>query len=115
MRDGFRGFAGTRLVFRVHRSLAELEADRACACSTPAVGAAGPCWVPALDAWLVTRRDLALEAMRDDEAFTVDDPRFSTARVVGPMMLSLDGAEHDRHRAPFARPFRLKPVRERFD
>src|SRR4051812_18277915 len=47
-------------------------------------------------------------------AFTVDDPRFSTARVVGPMMLSVEGAEHDRHRAPFARPFRLKPVRERF-
>ena len=52
--------------------------------------------------------------MRDPQTFTVDDPRFSTARVVGPMMLSLEGAEHDRHRAPFARPFRLKPVQERF-
>ena len=52
--------------------------------------------------------------MRDSSTFTVDDPRFSTARVVGPMMLSVEGAEHDRHRAPFARPFRLKPVRERF-
>ena len=51
--------------------------------------------------------------MRSD-AFTVDDPRFSTARVIGPMMLSLEGAEHDRHRRPFAQPFRLKPVRERF-
>ena len=72
-------------------------------------------WIPALNAWLVTRRDLALQAMRDDAALTVDDPRFSTARVIGPMMLSRDGAEHDRHRAPFSRPFRLKPVRERFD
>ena len=71
-------------------------------------------WVPALGAWLVTRRDLALAAMRDASTFTVDDPRFSTARVVGPMMLSVEGAEHDRHRAPFAAPFRLKPVRERF-
>jgi cytochrome P450 len=71
-------------------------------------------WVPALSAWLVTPRGLALQAMRDADAFTVDDPRFSTARVVGPMMLSVEGAEHDRHRAPFARPFRLKPVRERF-
>src|SRR3954447_21866965 len=52
--------------------------------------------------------------MRDASTFTVDDPRFSTARVVGPMMLSVEGDEHDRHRAPFARPFRLKPVRERF-
>ena len=71
-------------------------------------------WVPALDAWLVTRRDLALQAMRDDRAFTVDDPRFSTALVIGPMMLSRDGAEHARHRAPFGRPFRLGPVRQRF-
>ena len=40
--------------------------------------------------------------MRDAATFTVDDPRFSTAQVVGPSMLSLDGDEHDRHRAPFA-------------
>jgi cytochrome P450 len=71
-------------------------------------------WLPALGGWLVSRRDLALEAMRDPETFTVDDPRFSTGRVVGPSMLTLDGAEHDRHRDPFARPFRLDAVRERF-
>ena len=29
-------------------------------------------------------------------------------------MLSLDGAEHERHRAPFSRAFRLGPVHERF-
>jgi hypothetical protein len=52
--------------------------------------------------------------MRDPETFTVDDPRFTTGRVVGPSMLSRDGAEHGRHRAPFAAPFRLAPVRERF-
>jgi cytochrome P450 len=71
-------------------------------------------WVPVLDAWLVTRRDLVLQAMRDPGTFTVDDPRFSTAQVVGPSMLSLDGEEHRRHRDPFARPFRLDAVRERF-
>jgi cytochrome P450 len=71
-------------------------------------------WLPVLDGWLITRRDLALEAMRDAETFTVDDPRFSTGRVVGPSMLTLDGAEHARHRDPFARPFRLAAVRERF-
>ena len=58
-------------------------------------------WLPALNGWLVTRRDLALLVMRDTDTFTVDDPRFSTARVVGPSMLSLDGAQHARHRAPF--------------
>ena len=68
-----------------------------------------------LDGWLVTRRDLALEVMRDAETYTVDDPRFSTGQVVGPSMLSLDGAEHERHRDPFARPFRLAEVRSRFN
>src|SRR5262245_25202294 len=71
-------------------------------------------WVPALGAWLVTRRDLALQVMRDAATFTVDDPRFSTAQVVGTSMLSTDGSEHSRHRDPFARAFRLDAVRERF-
>jgi cytochrome P450 len=70
-------------------------------------------WLPAIDGWLVTRRDLALAAMRDAATFTVDDPRFTTAQVVGESMLSLDGAEHDRHRAPFVAPLRLGAVRER--
>ena len=71
-------------------------------------------WIEPLGAWVVLRRDLALTAMRDSARFTVDDPRFTTARVVGPSMLSLDGAAHDRHRAPFARPFRKDAVLERF-
>ena len=71
-------------------------------------------WLPVLDGWLVTRRDLAMQVMRDPETFTVDDPRFSTGQVVGSSMLTLDGEEHRRHREPFARPFRLSPVRERF-
>jgi cytochrome P450 len=71
-------------------------------------------WLPALNGWLVTRYDLAVAVMRDANTFTVDDPRFSTAQVVGPSMLSLDGDAHARHRAPFAPPFRPHPVRERF-
>jgi cytochrome P450 len=71
-------------------------------------------WLPALGGWLVTSRELALQAMRDPTTFTVDDPRFSTGRVVGPSMLTLDGEEHARHRDPFAGPFRLDAVRERF-
>jgi cytochrome P450 len=71
-------------------------------------------WVPVLDGWLVTRRDLSLEVMRDPQAFTVDDPRFSTAQVVGPSMLSLDGEEHRRHRDPFGAAFRRPEVMERF-
>ncbi len=71
-------------------------------------------WLPALNGWLVTRHDLALAVMRDATTFTVDDPRFSTAQIVGPSMLSLDGEAHARHRAPFAAPFRPTAVRERF-
>jgi cytochrome P450 len=71
-------------------------------------------WLPALDGWLVSRYDLAVEVMRDPGTFTVDDPRFSTARVIGPSMLSLDGREHRRHREPFVAPFRSGAVRERF-
>jgi cytochrome P450 len=71
-------------------------------------------WLPALNGWLVTRYDLATQVMRDSTTFTVDDPRFSTAQVVGPSMLSLDGEAHARHREPFAPPFRPRAVRERF-
>jgi len=71
-------------------------------------------WVSVLDGWLVTRHDLALRVMRDVDTFTVDDPRFSTAQVVGPSMLSLDGAAHARHRAPFVGRFRPSAVRRQF-
>ena len=70
-------------------------------------------WVPVLDGWLVTRRDLCIEVMRDARTFTVDDPRFSTAQVVGPSMLSLDGETHRRHRDPFAEALRGTELRER--
>lgn len=63
---------------------------------------ASVCWLPALGGWLVTGYATATDVLLDPEAFTVDDPRFTTARVTGPSMLSLDGAEHARHRAPFA-------------
>jgi cytochrome P450 len=71
-------------------------------------------WLPAVQAWLVTPHSRVLEVIRDAEAFTVDDPRFSTSQVIGPSMLSLDGEAHARHRRPFARPFRLNVIRERF-
>jgi cytochrome P450 len=93
-------------------TLAELETD-----PHPALAlmrAAGPAaWVPALDAWLVTGYGAAVAVLRDARTFTVDDPRFSTAKVVGPSMLSLDGAEHARHRAPFNPAFRRGDVHAR--
>jgi cytochrome P450 len=70
-------------------------------------------WLPALGGWLVTSRDLALRVLRDPATFTVDDPRFTTAQVVGPSMLSLDGAPHSRHRACFTAGFSRAAVAER--
>jgi cytochrome P450 len=70
-------------------------------------------WLPSVDGWLVTRADLVEHVLLDPVTFTVDDPRFSTARVVGPSMLSLDGPEHRRHRDPFARALRESGVRKK--
>jgi cytochrome P450 len=70
-------------------------------------------WLPVLGGWLVTQADLAETVLRDARTFTVDDPRFTTARVVGPSMLSLDGEAHRRHRDPFARALRADPTRSR--
>jgi cytochrome P450 len=58
-------------------------------------------WVEPLGGWVTLTRSLAVDVMRDADTFTVDDPRFTTGQVVGPSMLSLDGAEHARHRAGF--------------
>jgi cytochrome P450 len=77
--------------------------------------AAPVAWVPAVGGWLVTGRDAAVEVLRDPVTFTVDDPRFSTARVVGPSMLSTDGTEHVRHRDPYVPPFRKRAVTSRFE
>jgi cytochrome P450 len=71
-------------------------------------------WVPALGAWVVTTRQLAIDVMRDAATYTVDDPRFSTGRVIGPSMLSLDGEQHARHRDPFADAYRPAAVVTRY-
>ena len=70
------------------------------------------CWVPALGAWLVTGYSAAVEVLLDPAVFTVDDPRFTTARVTGPSMLSLDGQSHARHRGPFTHAFRPAELSE---
>ncbi|WP_371401628.1 cytochrome P450 [Kribbella sp. NBC_00662] len=71
-------------------------------------------WIEVLNSWVVTSRALALTVLRDPDTFTVDDPRFSTAQVVGPSMLSLDGPVHKAHRDPFESPFTLPETRRRF-
>ena len=62
-------------------------------------------WVESITGWLVTSRAEALAILRNADAFTVQDERFSTGQVVGESMLSTDGASHARHRLPFVGPF----------
>ncbi len=71
--------------------------------------------VDALGGWLVVGHAAATAVMRDADTFTVDDPRFSTSRVVGTSMLSTDGVEHGRHRQPFLAPFTPRATRGYFD
>jgi cytochrome P450 len=71
-------------------------------------------WVESLGGWLVTDRATALAVMRDFSTFTVDDPRFSTTQVMGISMLSVDGAQHGRHREPFVESFKSSAVGPHF-
>ena len=69
-------------------------------------------WLDELGGWLVTGHPLCVQVLTDAESFTVDDERFSTQRVVGPSMLSLDGFDHARHRSAFSPEFRRRRVHE---
>jgi cytochrome P450 len=72
-------------------------------------------WVPALGGWLVTGYALGREVLGRRKDFTVwAEPNLVRASL-GVMMLTSDGDEHDRQRLPFDEPFRLRPVRERFE
>lgn len=93
------GVTADRLSHDPHPILAEVRS------SSPV------CWIPDLSCWLVTGYRHAVEVMRDPATFTVDHPGFSTQQVIGPSMLSLDGAAHRLHRDPFTAPFRLRVVR----
>jgi cytochrome P450 len=72
-------------------------------------------WVPALGGWLVTGYAPARELLGGRGPFTVwAEPNLVRASL-GVMMLTTDGAEHDRQRLPFDEPFRMRAVRERFE
>jgi cytochrome P450 len=70
--------------------------------------------VEELGGWVTLSRAAAVRVMRDARTFTVEDPRFSTGRIVGPSMLSTDGAAHTAHRRPWTDPFKPPAVRDRF-
>jgi cytochrome P450 len=71
-------------------------------------------WCESFGGWLVSDRAFAEEVLRDDDRFTVESPASLIQRVLGEHMLTRDGDEHRRQRAPFDPPLRLRPVRERY-
>ena len=67
-------------------------------------------WLPALGGWLVTGHAAAREALSPRTATTVEVEQNLVRASLGRMMLSADGGEHTRMRAPFERPFRMREV-----
>jgi cytochrome P450 len=67
-------------------------------------------WVPALGGFLVTGHALAREALAPRTPMTVEVQENLVRASLGAMMLTSDGDEHERLRAPFERPFRMRGV-----
>lgn len=80
---------------------------RACREASPVL------WVAELGGWLVTGYDEGVQVLKDAGTFTVQDDRFSTSRLTGVSMLTVDGAAHSRHRGAFAAPYRPAAIRQR--
>lgn len=71
-------------------------------------------WLPALGGWLVTGQPAAREALSPRTATTVEVAQNLVRASLGRMMLTSDGGEHTRMRAPFERPFRMREVGDLF-
>jgi cytochrome P450 len=71
-------------------------------------------WLPALGGWLVTGHAAAREALSPRTATTVEVAQNLVRASLGRMMLTSDGVEHTRMRAPFERPFRMREVGDLF-
>lgn len=69
-------------------------------------------WAPALGRWLVTPRELVLRVLRDPQTFTTASDASPIRATFGPQMLSTDGGEQRRHRAPLSGPFRPRVLRD---
>ena len=68
-------------------------------------------WVGDTQQWFVTRRRDVLDVLYDTETYTVAAPQSLLRDTLGEMMLSLDGAEHRRQRAPFAEAYQPRRLR----
>ena len=67
-------------------------------------------WAPALGQWLVTRRDIAMDVLRDPVRFRTDDDASPIRDTFGPQMLSTEGDDQRRYKLACAPPFNAREV-----
>lgn len=65
-------------------------------------------WLPALGGWLITAREPARQILLPKSGTTVEAEQNMVRASLGRMMLTVDGAEHERYRQPFEVPFRAR-------
>jgi cytochrome P450 len=71
-------------------------------------------WVPALGGWLLTGHAESRQLLSPRCGTTVEAEENLVRHSLGRMMLTSDAANHDRQRAPFDGPFRMREVGELF-
>ena len=69
-------------------------------------------WCPQLGQWLVTRRDLAMEVLRDPVHFRTDGGHSPIRDTFGPQMLSTEGDQQRRYKSACAPPFNARAVED---
>jgi cytochrome P450 len=69
-------------------------------------------WLPSLGCWLVTGHAAARDALAPRAGLTTAARENLVRCSLGHMMLSADGEQHTRLRAPFEQPFRMREVGE---
>jgi cytochrome P450 len=72
------------------------------------------CYVPAVELWLVTRWEDVVAGAEDPASFPASFPGSPLDRTLGgPSVLTVDGDEHERQRAPMEGTLRPKKIEER--
>lgn len=71
-------------------------------------------WLPALGGWLITAREPARAMLLPKSGATVQAKQNMVRASLGRMMLTVDGAEHERLRCPFESPFRARDAERLF-
>lgn len=72
-------------------------------------------WVPAHGLYFVTRYDLCRDILLDDQTFVVGFERSTVLDILGPHMMSTEGAEARRYKHAHRHPFLPKAIRDNLE